>query len=202
MVKPPSSILRIFGTYKLLPLHQRRYSEMASAAKHVLNDPATLVVDSLKGLATLNPDIKLDEAARGTPFFFVETKELIPVIYRKNESRVALLSGGGSGHEPSHAGFVGHGLLDCAVAGNVFASPNVAQIRRGLDLVTKDKGALMVVMNYTGDALHFGLAAEQFRSKGLGEARVLMVGDDVAVGREQGSIVGRRYVLSCGWGSG
>jgi hypothetical protein len=52
----------------------------------------------------------------------------------------------------------------------------------------------MVVMNYTGDALHFGLAAEQFRSKGLGEARVLMVGDDVAVGREQGSIVGRRYV--------
>jgi dihydroxyacetone kinase len=117
------------------------------------------------------------------------------VIYRKNESRVALLSGGGSGHEPSHAGFVGHGLLDCAVAGNVFASPNVAQIRRGLDLVTKDKGALMVVMNYTGDALHFGLAAEQFRSKGLGEARVLMVGDDVAVGREQGSIVGRRYVV-------
>jgi hypothetical protein len=54
----------------------------------------------------------------------------------------------------------------------------------------------MVVMNYTGDALHFGLAAEQFRSKGLGEARVLMVGDDVAVGREQGSIVGRRYVHS------
>jgi dihydroxyacetone kinase len=128
------------------------------------------------------------------PFSNVGTKELISVIYRKNESRVALLSGGGSGHEPSHAGFVGHGLLDCAVAGNVFASPNVAQIRRGLDLVTKDKGALMVVMNYTGDALHFGLAAEQFRSKGLGEARVLMVGDDVAVGREQGSIVGRRYV--------
>jgi hypothetical protein len=66
MVKPPSSILRIFGTYKSIPLPQRRYSEMASAAKHVLNDPATLVVDSLKGLATLNPDIKLDEAARGT----------------------------------------------------------------------------------------------------------------------------------------
>jgi hypothetical protein len=70
MVKPPYSILRIFGTSfrsTLLPLslHQRRYSEMASAAKHVLNDPATLVVDSLKGLATLNPDIKLDEAARG-----------------------------------------------------------------------------------------------------------------------------------------
>jgi len=62
MVKPPSSILRIFGKHKL---HYRRYSEMASAAKHVLNDPATLVVDSLKGLATLNPDIKLDEAARG-----------------------------------------------------------------------------------------------------------------------------------------
>jgi dihydroxyacetone kinase len=169
---------------------------MASAAKHVLNDPATLVVDSLKGLATLNPEIKLDEASRGGyRVSFVDVPEKSAnyvVIYRPNNSRVALLSGGGSGHEPSHAGFVGQGLLDAAVCGNVFASPNVAQIRRGLDLVTKDKGALMVVMNYTGDALHFGLAAEQFRSKGLGEARVLMVGDDVAVGREQGSIVGRR----------
>lgn len=58
--------------------------------------------------------------------------------------------------------------------------------------MTGEKGSVMIVMNYTGDALHFGLAAEQFRSKGLGEVRVVMVGDDVAVGRVQGSIVGRR----------
>ena len=79
------------------------------------------------------------------------------------------------------------------MCGNIFASPNVAQIRRGVELVTREKGTLVIVMNYTGDALHFGLAAEQYRSKGgLGDVRVLMIGDDVAVGREQGSIVGRR----------
>lgn len=115
------------------------------------------------------------------------------VIYRPDaSSRVTLLSGGGSGHEPAHAGFVGPGLLDAAICGNIFASPNVAQIRRGIDLVTGPKGSLVVVMNYTGDALHFGLAAEQFRAGGKGDVRVVMVGDDVAVGREQGSIVGRR----------
>lgn len=112
----------------------------------------------------------------------------------ENKPRVALLSGGGSGHEPAHAGFVGAGLLSAAVCGNVFASPNVAQIRRGLDLVSPrgGKGALMVVKNYTGDALHFGLAAETFRSEGKGDVRVVLVGDDVAVGKAQGSIVGRR----------
>lgn len=116
------------------------------------------------------------------------------MIYRTSQTpRVTLLSGGGSGHEPAHAGFVGPGLLDAAICGNIFASPNVAQIRRGLDLVTtSEKGTLVVVMNYTGDALHFGLAAEQFRAGGKGEVRVVMVGDDVAVGRKQGSIVGRR----------
>lgn len=87
----------------------------------------------------------------------------------------------------------GEGLLDAAVCGNIFASPNVAQVRRGVELVTKEKGSLIVVMNYTGDALHFGLAAEQYRAKGgPGDVRVLLVGDDVAVSREQGTIVGRR----------
>ncbi|KAI9639780.1 putative dihydroxyacetone kinase 1 [Dioszegia hungarica] len=151
-----------------------------SAHKHVLNTPQTLVVDSLKGLVALNPNIKLDEAQR--------------VIYRPTgaEPRVTLLSGGGSGHEPAHAGFVGPGLLDAAICGNIFASPNVAQIRRGIDLVSSPKGSLVVVMNYTGDALHFGLAAEQYRAGGKGDVRVVMVGDDVAVGKVQGSIVGRR----------
>ncbi|ODO07331.1 dihydroxyacetone kinase [Cryptococcus wingfieldii CBS 7118] len=152
---------------------------MAPAHKHLLNTPQTLVVDSLKGLATVNPNVKLDEAQR--------------VIYTPASDRVALLSGGGAGHEPAHAAFVGPGLLSAAISGSVFASPNVAQIRRGLELVTREKGGLVVVMNYTGDALHFGLAAEQHRSAGkVGDVRVLLVGDDVAVGREQGSIVGRR----------
>ncbi|WRT63983.1 dihydroxyacetone kinase [Kwoniella shivajii] len=153
---------------------------MAPQHKHLLNNASTLVVDSLKGLVNLNPNIKLDEGQR--------------VIYTPpSQSRVALLSGGGSGHEPAHAGFVGPGLLDAAVCGNIFASPNVAQIRRGVELVTGEKGALIVVMNYTGDALHFGLAAEQYRASGKpGDVRVLLVQDDVAVSREQGTIVGRR----------
>jgi len=156
------------------------------------------VVDSLKGLVNLNPHINFDEAQRGEalfPLVIILYPLIYPlVIYRTpSESRVALLSGGGSGHEPAHAGFVGPGLLDAAICGQIFASPNVAQIRRGIELVTREKGALVVVMNYTGDALHFGLAAEQYRSKGgEGDVRVLLVGDDVAVGKEQGSIVGRR----------
>ncbi|WVW82122.1 dihydroxyacetone kinase [Kwoniella bestiolae CBS 10118] len=153
---------------------------MAPQHKHLLNNPATLVVDSLKGLVNLNPNIKFDEGQR--------------VIYTPpTQPRVALLSGGGSGHEPAHAAFVGPGLLDAAVCGNIFASPNVAQVRRGVELVTGDKGALIVVMNYTGDALHFGLAAEQYKASGRkGDVRVLLVQDDVAVSREQGTIVGRR----------
>jgi dihydroxyacetone kinase len=105
------------------------------------------------------------------------------------------MSGGGSGHEPGHAGFVGPGLLDAAVCGNVFASPNVAQIRRGIDLIASDAGTLIVVMNYTGDALHFGMATEQVKSLDAGSAvRLLLVGDDVAVGKKQGAMVGRRHV--------
>ncbi|WWC86097.1 dihydroxyacetone kinase [Kwoniella dendrophila CBS 6074] len=153
---------------------------MAPQHKHLLNNPATLVVDSLKGLVNNNPNIKFDEGQR--------------VIYKPStKSRVSLLSGGGSGHEPAHAGFVGDGLLDAAICGNIFASPNVAQVRKGVELVTGEKGSLIIVMNYTGDALHFGLAAEQYKASGKpGDVRVLLVQDDVAVSREQGTIVGRR----------
>lgn len=94
-------------------------------------------------------------------------------------------------------------MLSAAVAGSVFASPNVSQIRHAINLVygpsTGSSGVLIVVKNYTGDVLHFGLAAEQTRaalSEELGsKVRVLVVGDDVAVGKSQGSLVGRRYVI-------
>ena len=180
--------------------HRSRSAIHSPSAKHLLNDPSTLVVESLKGLVTLNPNAKLDEAQRGVYLLLgFHTLCSFSVVYKPNsDGHVAILSGGGSGHEPAHAGFVGSGLLDAAVCGNVFASPNVAQIRRGIEHVSTEKGALLVVKNYTGDALHFGLAAEQHKSAGLpGDVRVLMVGDDVAVGREQGAIVGRRSATSC-----
>lgn len=101
----------------------------------------------------------------------------------------------------AHAGYVGRGMLSAAVAGAIFASPNVSQIRRAINLVhnpnVNNKGVLLVVKNYTGDVLHFGLAAEQARaslSKEEGDKiRLVVVGDDVAVGRRQGGLVGRRY---------
>ncbi|KAG9019187.1 Dihydroxyacetone kinase 2 [Tulasnella sp. 427] len=147
--------------------------------KHLVNDPANLVVESLRGLSLLNPHVALEEKYK--------------VLYKRNppKHQVSLISGGGSGHEPAHAGFVGDGLLSAAVCGNIFASPNASQIRRAIELVGNPKGTLIVVKNYTGDALNFGLASEQYKAAGgTGDVRILIVGDDVAVGRTQGGIVG------------
>lgn len=94
--------------------------------------------------------------------------------------RVALVSGGGSGHEPSHAGFVGRGMLAAAVCGDVFASPSVEAVLAGILAVTGDAGCLLVVKNYTGDRLNFGLAAERARALGRKVAMVV-VDDDIAL---------------------
>ena len=92
----------------------------------------------------------------------------IKVVFRTDwdKSKVALVSGGGSGHEPAHAGFVGQGMLTAAVCGEVFASPSVEAVLAGILAVTGDAGCLLIVKNYTGDRLNFGLAAE--RAKPLG----------------------------------
>ncbi|MEC7258804.1 MAG: dihydroxyacetone kinase subunit DhaK, partial [Pseudomonadota bacterium] len=81
-----------------------------------------------------------------------------------DKSRVALISGGGSGHEPSHAGFVGQGMLTAAVCGDVFASPSVDAVLAAILSVTGKAGCLLIVKNYTGDRLNFGLAAERARA--------------------------------------
>ncbi|MEM8958295.1 MAG: dihydroxyacetone kinase subunit DhaK [Pseudomonadota bacterium] len=95
-------------------------------------------------------------------------------------SKVALVSGGGSGHEPAHAGFVGQGMLTAAVCGDVFASPSVDAVLAGILAVTGKAGCLLIVKNYTGDRLNFGLAAERARARGLKVAMVV-VDDDVAL---------------------
>ncbi len=97
-----------------------------------------------------------------------------------DKSKVALVSGGGSGHEPSHAGFVGRGMLTAAVCGDVFASPSVDAVLAGILSVTGKAGCLLIVKNYTGDRLNFGLAAERARAFGLKVAMVV-VDDDVAL---------------------
>ncbi|RVT86793.1 DAK2 domain-containing protein [Rhodobacteraceae bacterium CCMM004] len=106
----------------------------------------------------------------------------IKVVVRTDwdRSRVALVSGGGSGHEPAHAGFVGQGMLTAAVCGDVFASPSVDAVLAGILAVTGKAGCLLIVKNYTGDRLNFGLAAERARAFGL-RVSMVVVDDDVAL---------------------
>lgn len=104
---------------------------------------------------------------------------------------VTVISGGGAGHEPSFVGLVGDGLLSAAVSGFIFASPSVHQIQSTISRVGGSAGVLLVIMNYTGDVLHFHLAAEKARLAGMNTA-VLVVGDDVSVGRRKSGRVGRR----------
>ncbi|KAF9563069.1 dihydroxyacetone kinase [Agrocybe pediades] len=156
---------------------------MSIQNKHLLNSASDLVVESLKGLCAVNPQLALDSTNK--------------IVYLKSHdrSKVALMCGGGSGHEPAHAGFVGQGILTGAVCGNVFASPNASQVRRGIELIDNDKGTVIIVKNYTGDVLNFGLAKEQYAALHPNKAdkiKFVVVGDDVSVGREQGKIVGRR----------
>jgi dihydroxyacetone kinase len=108
------------------------------------------------------------------------------------DSRVSLISGGGAGHEPAHAAFVGDSLLTGAVSGNIFASPSVRQILSCIESVGGSKGVLLILKNYTGDVFHFSLAAEKAgASLGL-KVDTLIVGDDVSVGRKKSGKVGRR----------
>jgi dihydroxyacetone kinase len=106
----------------------------------------------------------------------------IRVVVRADwdKSQVALVSGGGSGHEPAHAGFVGEGMLTAAVCGEVFASPSVDAVLAAILAVTGPAGCLLIVKNYTGDRLNFGLAAERARAFGH-KVRVVIVDDDIAL---------------------
>lgn len=99
----------------------------------------------------------------------------------KKEGKVALISGGGSGHEPAHGGFVGKGMLDAAVAGAVFTSPTPDQIYEGIKAIATDKGVLMVVKNYTGDVMNFEMAADMARDMDGIKVAQVVTNDDVAV---------------------
>lgn len=116
----------------------------------------------------------------------------VVVRSHKKEGKVALISGGGSGHEPAHGGYVGEGMLDAAVAGAVFTSPTPDQVLEGIKAVATDAGVLMVIKNYTGDVMNFEMAADMARDEGIKVAQVV-VNDDVAV-KDSTWTVGRRGV--------
>jgi ATP-dependent dihydroxyacetone kinase len=140
--------------------------------RQFINAKETLVTEAIDG-ALRTADGKLARLD-GYPH--------IKVVVRTdwNRSKVALVSGGGSGHEPSHAGFVGQGMLTAAVCGDVFASPSVDAVLAGILSVTGPLGCLLIVKNYTGDRLNFGLAAERARAFGL-DVNMVVVDDDVAL---------------------
>ncbi|CAK7220087.1 dihydroxyacetone kinase Dak1 [Sporothrix bragantina] len=160
---------------------------MASLAKHFVNDPTALVHAGLRAVTYTNPAVALDEANK--------------ILYeRATSSNVSIVSGGGSGHEPSFGAMVGPGLLTAAVAGTIFASPSAEQIRAAITLLASrakaagsEAGVLVTVMNYTGDVLNFGMAVEKARAAGVPVAMVV-VGDDVGVGRAKAGKVGRRGI--------
>ncbi|MCV3270095.1 dihydroxyacetone kinase subunit DhaK [Roseobacter sinensis] len=137
-----------------------------------INDKDTLVTDAIDGLL----------AASGGRLYRLDGYPHIKVVCRSNwdKSKVALISGGGSGHEPAHAGFVGEGMLTAAVCGEVFASPSVDAVLAGILAVTGEAGCLLIVKNYTGDRLNFGLAAERARAYGL-KVSMVVVDDDIAL---------------------
>ena len=158
-----------------------------STAKHFLSDPTHAVVTALKSLTLTNPAILFDEPNK--------------IIYRHPASiedtsnKVSLICGGGSGHEPAFVGYVGRGFLTACVAGTIFASPSAEQVRTCVaHRLPKDtKGILVIVMNYTGDVLNFGMGAEKARAMGK-DVEMIIIGDDVGVGREKSGKVGRRGI--------
>ncbi|MGN7861072.1 dihydroxyacetone kinase subunit DhaK [Microbacterium sp. 22303] len=137
--------------------------------KKLINAPEDVLAESLRGLALAHPELEVDLANR-----------VILRATRKDEGKVALLSGGGSGHEPLHGGFVGTGMLDAACAGEVFTSPTPDQMQVATKAIDRGAGVLHIVKNYTGDVMNFEMGAELAAMDGI-DVRSVVVDDDVAV---------------------
>ncbi len=150
--------------------------------KKIINDPHNAVAEMCNGFYLAHSDL-----------VSYDTKHR--VIYRSsmNREKVMLISGGGSGHEPSHAGFVGTGMLDAAVCGDVFASPSIMQIYSAIVGARSSRGTLLIVKNYSGDCLNFNGAADLAKEQDGMQVETVYVDDDIATART-GSKAGRRGV--------
>ena len=138
--------------------------------KKLINDPATVVADALVGIEAAHPDLRVDHGHK--------------VIYRADApvaGKVALVSGGGSGHEPLHGGFVGPGMLDAACPGEVFTSPTPDQMLAATKIVDGGVGVVHIVKNYTGDVMNFEMAAELAAEETGAKVESIVTNDDVAV---------------------
>lgn len=138
--------------------------------KKIINNPNDIINEMLKGLKKANEDK-------------VDINEELKIVYRKDlpiKGKVGLISGGGSGHEPAHAGYVGDGMLDCAICGEIFTSPTPDQVLEAIKLADSGEGVFMVVKNYTGDVLNFEMAKDMAEMEGI-KVDYIIVNDDVAV---------------------
>ncbi|CAI3211854.1 MULTISPECIES: dihydroxyacetone kinase subunit DhaK [Clostridium] len=137
--------------------------------KKLINDPNNVLNDMIDGIVAAYPE-------------YVKKLEGFNVIVRneKKKNKVALVSGGGSGHEPAHAGYVGYGMLDGAVCGEVFTSPTPDQVYEAIKATNDGQGVLLVIKNYTGDVMNFEMAKEMAEMDGI-KVEEVIVNDDVAV---------------------
>ncbi|GAA0078507.1 dihydroxyacetone kinase subunit DhaK [Clostridium sp. CTA-5] len=137
--------------------------------KKLINNPNNVLSDMLEGIVAAHPEYlkKLENAN-------------VLVRSKKSEGKVALVSGGGSGHEPAHGGYVGFGMLDGAVCGEVFTSPTPDQVYEAIKATDNGNGVLLVIKNYTGDVMNFEMAKEMAEMEGINVEQVI-VNDDVAV---------------------
>ena len=135
--------------------------------KKVINDPLQVVPDMFKGMSIAHPELECD----------IETG----TVFRRNKpaNKVAVITGGGSGHEPAHGGYVGEGMLDAAVAGNVFASPSADKIYKAMLKISAGRGIVQIIKNYSGDVMNFGMAKDLAELDGI-RVEQIIVKDDVA----------------------
>lgn len=138
--------------------------------KKIINDKDKIISQMLNGLQKANEDK-------------VKINEELKIVYRKDlpiKGKVGLISGGGSGHEPAHAGYVGDGMLDCAICGEIFTSPTPDQVLEAIKLADSGQGVFMVIKNYTGDVMNFEMAKDMAEMEGI-KVDYIIVNDDVAV---------------------
>src|SRR5699024_8888663 len=150
--------------------------------KKIINDTDHIVQEMVDGLAAAYPN-----NLKRIPDTTVLIRKDAPI-----NNKVGLVSGGGSGHEPAHAGYVGKGMLDAAVAGEVFTSPTPDQILEAIKAVDAGNGVFLIIKNYTGDVLNFEMAAEMAEAEGI-DVRHVVVNDDVAV-EDSTATTGRRGI--------
>src|SRR4051812_9006427 len=151
--------------------------------KKLINRPDRVVDEMLDGLLALCP---------GLCRLSGQNVLLRSDFEDRRDEQVAVISGGGSGHEPAHAGFIGSGMLSAAVAGEIFTSPSVDSVFAAIRAVAGTQGVLLIVKNYTGDRINFGLAAEMARSEGI-LVETVVVADDIALANREGN-AGRRGI--------